>query len=165
KRAGLTTFLFARYGCQSLVSHPRWRCLPPTSLSRSIVNSAGAYIRVGGDSRSYLHCHPPSHNLPNIMSDFVLGRVANQPVVPGEVDLRRCPLSNGSYLHWLAADLSFGYRAGAVIPVLSQAAGQQGAFIPVIPVLGPTDEKQSVVQTSSSPSDCSNASAPKESAA
>src|SRR5690606_16543587 len=60
--------------------------------------------------RSYLHCHPPSHNLPNIMSDFVLGRVANQPVVPGEVDLRRCPLSNGSYLHWLAADLSFGYR-------------------------------------------------------
>src|SRR5690606_5387650 len=44
------------------------------------------------------------------MSDFVLGRVANQPVVPGEVDLRRCPLSNGSYLHWLAADLSFGYR-------------------------------------------------------
>src|SRR5690606_1037783 len=113
KRAGLTTFLFARYGCQSLVSHPRWRCLPPTSLSRSIVNSAGAYIRVGGDSRSYLHCHPPSHNLPNIMSDFVLGRVANQPVVPGEVDLRRCPLSNGSYLHWLAADLSFGYRPGA----------------------------------------------------
>ena len=93
-----------------MVSHPRWRCLPPTSLSRSIVNSAGAYIRVGGDSRSYLHCHPPSHNLPNIMSDFVLGRVANQPVVPGEVDLRRCPLSNGSYLHWLAADLSFGYR-------------------------------------------------------
>src|SRR5690606_28584108 len=59
KRAGLTTFLFARYGCQSLVSHPRWRCLPPTSLSRSIVNSAGAYIRVGGDSRSYLHCHRP----------------------------------------------------------------------------------------------------------
>src|SRR5690606_24982554 len=110
KRAGLTTFLFARYGCQSLVSHPRWRCLPPTSLSRSIVNSAGAYIRVGGDSRSYLHCHPPSHNLPNIMSDFVLGRVANQPDVHGEVDLRRCPLSNGSYLHWLAADLSFGYR-------------------------------------------------------
>src|SRR5690606_17999525 len=125
KRAGLTTFLFARYGCQSLVSHPRWRCLPPTSLSRSIVNSAGAYIRVGGDSRSYLHCHPPSHNLPNIMSDFVLGRAANQPVVPGEVDLRRCPLSNGSYLHWLAADLSFGSRPNRRPSRLGQLSSHQ----------------------------------------
>jgi len=66
------------------------------------------------------------------MSDFVLGRVANQPVVPGEVDLRRCPLSNGSYLHWLAADLSFGYRPRSGSAASGEAAGRQCACIPAI---------------------------------
>ena len=93
-----------------MVSHPRWRCLPPTLLSRATVNSAGAYIRVGVTAEAIC-----TATRPPIISQYhavscVGDASPNQSVVPEEVDLRMCPLSNGSYVHWLAADLPFSSR-------------------------------------------------------